>query len=1151
VVTRSVWLGEVQARLVADAGEDASERLLTRYADPFSDAFIGCHSPDQATALIAALEGSSATSEPALRLLTPRAWVVTSEEEALRLVLLWSSPPPALLADVFPVLENLGLRVAGHDRVVIRIAGRPAIQAEEFGLLPRDAALLTDGGLPELVTDAFGAVWSGSAEDDGFNQLVFRVGLSWREVAVLRAGFSYLRQAGTAFSQAYTQRTLLTHGEITRLLVELFHARFDPARQVDGREQEARNKFEAALTEIDNLTDDRLLRALLAFVTSTVRTNYYQLDAGGQVKPYLVFKLDPAGLPFLPRPRPVLETFVYSARVEGLHLRAARVARGGVRWSDRTEDYRTEVLALMRSQRLKNAIIAPHGAKGAFVLKRPPAATHVKALREEVRHCYSTFIRGLLDITDNQRNGVLVPPPDVVCHDDPDPYLVVAADKGTATFSDLANSIAAEYGFWLGDAFASGGSSGYDHKALAETARGAWESLRRHFAEMGIDPERDTFTVVGIGDMSGDVFGNAMLLSDRIQLVAAFDHRHIFLDPNPDPAASYAERSRLFALPGSSWADYRPELISTGGGVHPRTAKSVSLSQEARALLGVNAGWLSGDEVIRTVLQAPVDVLFNGGIGTYVKASGEAHAEAGDPVNDGVRVDAKTLRARVVVEGGNVGLTQRARIEYALAGGRINADFIDNSAGVDTSDREVNIKILLDAAVHAGRLTRDRRDQLLKDVAGQVVDQVLADNASQAQAISVSHALGVRWLDHHVQSIRFAEEEGYADWREEFMPDAETIARRQQAGTGLTRPEIAVLLGFSKNALARLLLESEVPDDSYVGRAALDRYLPPGLGKEFGDLVQDHPLRRDIAASVLANERINKTGSGLLLRVRELTGQSGEQAMFGYVASRDVLGLQALWTEIDRLDMATHADLQTQMLIEIRTVLSRTVRWFLRHRHTVDPAAEVALLQPGVDKLTGCLRDILPPTARTDLQDRVAHMVRSGAPAELAHSICALRPVSISLDIIEAAAVTGTDLPWLASVQFIVGEQLGLDWLRAQAADLGSDDHWTILAKTSLRDEISTQQQRLAGAVLRDAEMGVSPADATHDWLEANNRLHTLYRQTLDRIRQAQTVDLAKLSVAVEGLRTLVFASQGRMSPGGEGGPGSAWPPVRAARGKS
>jgi glutamate dehydrogenase len=1137
VVTRSVWLEELLAHLVADVGEDSAETLLARYADALSDVFIGCHSPGQTTALIAALEDSGAVSEPTLNLLAPSVRARALDDEALRLVLLWSSPPPALLADVFPVMENLGVRVAGHDRFVFRPAGRAAVQVEEFGMPPRDAALLSDGGRRELVTDAFGAVWSGAAEDDGFNQLVFRMGLSWREVAVLRAGFSYLRQAGTAFSQAYTQRTLLTQGGITRLLVELFHARFDPAQRLDGREQEARTRVETALTEIDNLTDDRLLRALLAFVTSTVRTNYYQRDARGQVKPYLVFKLDPDGLPFLPRPRPMLETFVYSPRVEGLHLRAARVARGGLRWSDRTEDYRTEVLGLMRSQRVKNAIIVPHGAKGAFVLKRPPAATNVEALREEVRHCYSTFIRGLLDITDNQRDGVLMPPPDVVCHDDPDPYLVVAADKGTATFSDLANSIAAEYGFWLGDAFASGGSSGYDHKALAVTARGAWESLRRHFAEMGIDPGREMFTVVGIGDMSGDVFGNTMLLSDRIRLVAAFDHRHIFIDPDPDPAASYAERRRLFSLPGSSWADYRQELISMGGGVYPRTAKSVPLSPEARALLGLKAERIPGDELIRTMLQAPVDVLFNGGIGTYVKASGEAHAEAGDPANDGVRVDANTLRARVVVEGGNLGLTQHARIEYALAGGRINTDFIDNSAGVDTSDREVNIKILLDAAVDAGWLTRDRRNQLLKDVAGQVVDQLLANNAAQAQAISVSHALGVRWLDHHVQAIRFAEEGGYVDWPEEFMPDAETIARRQEAGIGLTRPEIAVLLAISKNALARLLLGSEVPDDPYAGRGALDRYLPPGLREEFSDLVHDHPLRREIAATVLANERINRTGSGLLLRVRELTGQSGEQAMFGYVASRDVLGLQALWAEIDRLDMASHADLQTQMLIEIRSVLSRTVRWFLRHRHTVDPAAEVALLRPGVDKLTGCLREILSPAARTDLQERVARMVSSGAPAELAHSICALRPVSLSLDIIESSAVTGADLPRLAAVQFVVGAQFGLDWLRAQAADLGTDDHWTILAKTSLRDEISTQQQRLAIAILRDAEAGLSPADATNEWLERNDRLHAVYRQTLDRIRQTHTVDLAKLSVAVEGLRTLVYVSHKHMPGGGDGGP--------------
>jgi glutamate dehydrogenase len=780
----------------------------------------------------------------------------------------------------------------------------------------------------------------------------------------------------------------------------------------------------------------------------------------------------------------------------------------------------------MRSQRVKNAVIVPGGAKGAFVVKRPLRGSP-EGLRAELGAGYETFVRGLLDVTDNRVDGVVVHPEQVRCHDGDDPYLVVAADKGTATMSDTANAIAAEYGFWLGDAFASGGSTGYDHKALGVTARGAWESARRHLGELGLDPDRDEITVVGIGDMSGDVFGNGMLLSDRIRLVAAFDHRHVFLDPQPDPAVSYAERQRLFALPGSSWSDYRTEAISAGGGVYPRSAKSVPLSPEVRAVLDVGAEQLPADELVRALLRAPVDLLFNGGIGTYVKASTESHAEVGDRANDAVRVDADELRARVVVEGGNLGLTQRGRVEYALAGGAINADFIDNSAGVETSDREVNIKVLLDACVKGRRLSPERRDELIQQVAAEVVGQVLATNTAQAQAISVSQALGPAWLDKQVEVIRFNEGIGAVDRVLESLPDEEAVARRQASGLGLTRPEISVLLALSKNVMTGYLLESTVPDDPYVGAAALARYLPPSMRAEFNDLLPRHPLHREIACSVLSNEVFNRMGSGALLRVQELTGGEREDLVLAYVTARDVLALPQLWAEIDRLDVARHARLQTTILGRTRDVVESASRWFLRHGHAVDPAIEVARLRPGIDKLGGCLDELLPPVARQRLDGHIADLVSAGTPPGLARALSLLEPLTRTLGVVEVAESTGADLTFLAGIFAGVGERLQVDWLRELSAERGTDDHWSILAKVALGDDLVVEQQRLAVAILRDAGSEATPEEAIESWLGSRQHGYRLFDATLQQLRAAPEVGLPMLAVALEGLRSIQGAAPG------------------------
>ena len=1122
------WLGGLQDFLTARFGDARATALLVRYADAFPDGFHAGHPPEVTCAWLTALEEYAEGSGPLLRMVGPQGRGDGTGDDGARLLLVWPSPAPALLADVFPVLENLGLRIVGHASYEVRPAGHAAVRVEEFALLPRDVSVLSaDPDLSLEVMDAFGAVWSGLAEDDAFNQLVFRAGLAWREVALLRAEFAYLRQAGLAFSQGYVERTLLTHKQVTQLLVMLFHARLDPAHEGHHREDEALAEVEAALASVENLSEDRLLRALVELVCAVARTNYYRGDATGAPRPDLVLKLDSTALSFLPVPRPMVETFVYSSRVEGLHLRTAKVARGGLRWSERTEDYRTEVLSLMRAQQVKNVVIVPHGAKGTFVVKRPSAATHVETMRLEVRAAYETFVRGLLDVTDNLVDGAVVSPPQVRCRDDADTYLVVAADKGTATMSDLANAIAAEYGFWLGDAFASGGATGYDHKALGVTARGAWESVRRHLGELGLDPARDEITVVGIGDMSGDVFGNAMLLSDRIRLVAAFDHRHIFLDPDPDPATSFVERQRLFALPGSSWLDYRPELISAGGGVFSRTAKAVPLSPAVRGLLGVEADQLPADDLIRAVLCAGVDLLFNGGIGTYVKASAQSHGEVGDRANDGVRVDASVLRARGVVEGGNLGVTQQGRVEYSLAGGRINTDFIDNSAGVDTSDREVNIKILLDAAVKGGRLSRSRRDELLQQVTAQVIDQVLADNAAQALAISASHGLSAAWLDKQVEAMRYTEHLGILDRALEALPDDEAVALRQAAGLGLTRPEVAVLLAAAKVAVNGYLLDSAVPDDAYVGAVALAHYLPPALRTEFNELLPRHPLHREITCCVLTNEVFNRMGSGSLLRVQELTGQSQEHLVLAYVASRDVLALPSVWSEIDRLDVARHAALQGRLMGETRSNVEIACRWLLRHGHAVDPAVEVARLRPGIDKLSGCLDELMPPGPRQHLGQRITELVANGAPPELARAVCLLEPLSRTLGLVEAAEELGADLTFLAAIFGCVGERLQVDWLRDQAMERSTDDHWSTLARVAVGDDLVVEQQRLARAILRNAGTASPPEEAVATWLEPRERRLALFEHTMQRLRAAAEVDVPMLVVALEGLRSLQGAGPG------------------------
>ncbi|MDA3623816.1 NAD-glutamate dehydrogenase domain-containing protein [Saccharopolyspora oryzae] len=1106
------WDQELTAALLAEFGPDQGRAVAAVYGSAFSSGYREDSPVTQAVADIACLEGDEAGPPLGRVYRSPQAVA-----GSVRFRICWAGEAP-LLQEVLPIFAGLGLRVADHRSYEIQPRGRRAARVDDFGL--RHDIDELSGHAAALVEDAFAAMWHGRAETDGFNRLVLTAGLDWRQAALVRAAYHYLWQAGFAFSRPYVEATLASRPRFVRALLEFFAARFDP----DQPRGPVPAELEETLQEVTGLDEDKTLRAVLAFFSAVVRTNYFQRDAEGKPKEYLAFKIDPSGMPFVPRPRPLFEAFVYSPAVEALHLRSRRVARGGIRWSDRPEDFRTEVLGLMKAQTVKNALIVPGGAKGAFVVRRSLAGLERAEADAQVRACYATFIRGMLDVTDNLFDGAVVPPPRVVCHDEPDPYLVVAADKGTARFSDLANEIAAEYGFWLGDAFASGGSSGYDHKAMGITARGAWVSLRQHCEQLGWDPDVDEFTVVGIGDMSGDVFGNGMLLSQRIRLIGAFDHRHIFLDPDPDPLLSHAERARLAALPASSWLDYAPERISAGGGVFSRRAKSVPISPQVQQRLGVQAAELTPPELVQALLRAPVDVLWNGGMGTFVKASTQNHADAADPANDAVRVDADGLRARVVVEGGNLGLTQPARIEYALAGGRINTDFVDNSAGVDTSDREVNLKILLDAAVRDRVIDGGERNRLLAEVADEVAAAVLTDSRLQSRVLGVVEAEAPVLLDQHAGAIRKFEQISKLDRALECLPDEPELARRRRAGLGLARPEIAMLLAHAKNNLAQELVNSPVPDDPHLAAQLLE-YLPVALRERFGAAMARHPLRREILATALSNDLADHVGTGFVYRLEETTGVDTPDTVLAYLAVREIFGFNALWSDVDGLGSRCPPGVRAEMFHELQRFCQLGALWFLRHRRPpVDVAAEVAHFRGQVRQLVPVLPAALAGSQAEAVAARTAELEGLGVPGLLAGRIAVLGPLAGSLDVVEIAG-DRRDVGFVAAVYSALDVGLGMDWLQEQIVELPSESHWELLAKISLRDGLFAQRRRLTASALAGFVPGVGVDELVAEWLQGNAGPVRRCRETLGQLREAGRVDVAMLSVALQDLRNLVQIS--------------------------
>ena len=1117
------WADQLRIALRERFAEERAESIATTFGEAFPVAYQDETSPAEAIVDIDELLRLP-TANPALGLAL-RAGAPNSKSLHLRI---YRRGAPLAMSDLVPQLENFDLRIL-NERLyrLTDEAGSPR-WIQDLEVTHAGGQELAPAHVGERFKEAFFAVHDGRAESDGFNRLVLSVGLHWRQALVLRAVCRYLLQTGLPFSQRYMETVLARHRGVAARLVWTFEARFDPVLSSGVRASQLRalaSEIGEALEQVSNSDEDRILRAFHGVIVATLRTNHYQRDVSGEHKSYLALKLDPQALPELPKPRPMYEIWVYSPRVEGVHLRMGKVARGGLRWSDRREDFRTEVLGLMKAQNVKNTLIVPVGAKGGFVPKQLPIGNR-EAVQAEGVACYRIFIRALLDLTDNVHGSRIVPPPHTVRHDADDPYLVVAADKGTATFSDTANAVAAEYGFWLGDAFASGGSAGYDHKGMGITAKGAWECVKRHFRELGIDTQTQDFTVVGIGDMAGDVFGNGMLLSRHIRLMAAFNHQHIFLDPDPDAAKSFAERERLFRLPRSSWSDYNPRLISRGGGVFARDAKEITLSPQARALLGVTTTKATPTEIIRAILRMPADLLWNGGIGTYVKASSEANASVGDRSNDAVRIDGRDLRCKVVGEGGNLGVSQPGRIEFAAAGGRINTDFVDNSGGVDCSDHEVNIKILLKTAQEQVGLTTGARNRLLAQMTEEVGALVLRDNYLQSQAISLLQTSAAESLGEHAHFIRTLELAGVLDRALENLPTTEEIKERQRAGRGLTRPELAMLLSYSKIALNQQLMQSDVPEDPYLS-LELGRYFPRRLGSKYASAMQHHRLRREIIATATTNSITNRMGPTFVLRTQQDTGADAAAVARAYSIAREVFDVRELWGRIEALDNRVRADVQYKMMRETVSLISQVTYWMIqRHRGRLGIEAQVSRLRPGVSELARDPLSWLRGLERGAFARQRESLTDAGVPIELAQRIAACSALQCAPDIVELATHAKVSVDAAASAYSDIGSSFGLDWIRQAIESLDTDGHWHSVARGSLREAVYITHRMLGERVLH-AGRERDPGLAIERWMKSHESAVAHAQLVVNDIRaQPSAVDFASLSVALQSVRRLVVAER-------------------------
>ncbi len=1114
-------------------GEGEGDRLLGRFGRSFPTAYEEHFTVSQGVADLSHLDRLGGDQRTSVALYRP----VGGGPEVRRFKLF--RVDPLSLTDILPIFTHMGVEVVDEQPFEVNRSDGETLNVYDFGLRVPDAATwdsVPHDRLRELFEGAVSAVWDGQAESDGFNRLVLGAQLDWRQVVILRAIAKYLRQTSATFSQDYFEDALVSHPGIARDLVALFETRFDPSRYAGEAGADRTAAQEAlgtsileALDEVSSLDHDRIIRSFLGVIRAGLRTNFYQSGADGAAhKPYVSIKLNPKLVPDLPAPRPQFEIWVYSPRVEGVHLRFGPVARGGLRWSDRREDFRTEILGLVKAQMVKNAVIVPTGSKGGFYPKAlPDPAVDREAWLTEGKAAYRMFISGLLDLTDNRLAGSIAPPPQVVRHDGDDPYLVVAADKGTATFSDIANGVAQSHGFWLDDAFASGGSAGYDHKGMGITARGAWESVKRHFREMGVDTQSTDFTCVGVGDMSGDVFGNGMLLSEHIRLLAAFDHRHIFVDPNPDPARSFAERRRMFDLPRSSWEDYDASLISEGGGIFARSLKSIPISPQMVAALGLPAGTtaMTPAELMHAILLAPVDLLWNGGIGTYIKASTEDNLSVGDRANDAIRVNGNQLRCKVIGEGGNLGATQLGRVEAAFKGVRVNTDAIDNSAGVDTSDHEVNIKILLGEVVRDGDLTIETRNEVLASMTDEVAEHVLRDNYEQNVLLGNARAQEHSMVSVHERLIHWLEERGDLDRALEFLPTDAEMEKRAHDGLGLKSPEFSVLVAYAKLALKEDILASSIPDDPWFART-LSGYFPSAIRETYAAQISEHPLRREIVTNAVVNSMVNRGGITFAFRAQEEAGATPEQVTRAFVVCREVFGLPEYVAAVESLDNVVSTGTQTQLYLEFRRLLDRAVRWFLTARPTtLDIGAEIERFGAVVRQLSPAVPGYLRGEEKRRLERRIAEFEKGGVPSDLATQAASLLDSYSLLDIVDIATDTGRAPADVAGLYYHVSERFGIDTMLSKVTRLPRDDRWDALARGALRDDLYSVLESLSRSVLEAnaaAPVETTPAELFEVWSEANKESIQRSKTSLAGIRRLENPNIAALSVALRSLRSVI-----------------------------
>lgn len=1118
------WEDKLNTALNNALGEEAGTHLMKRYANAFEQSYKEDVLPSSAVVDMQQLEALDDEHKLGMLFYQPQEAALNDNKVRLKL---FHKDEPIHLSDVLPMLENFGLRVINERPYEVTTADGSTFWILDFLMTVKVVNTDNIADSQDRFQTALSQVWQKKLEDDGFNRIILASGLTGREVSVLRAYAKYMRQIDATFSQAYIEETFGRYPQIADLLVKMFIRKFNPKLKTRtlGKFMEQIN---LRLDEVSSLDDDRIIRRYLDLINATLRTNFYQLDAKGESKSYISFKFMPSLIPEMPRPLPKFEIFVYSPRVEGVHLRYGKVARGGLRWSDRREDFRTEVLGLVKAQQVKNTVIVPVGAKGGFVCKQLPTEGGREAFFTEGQECYRIFIRALLDITDNILNGEIVHPVDVVRHDEDDPYLVVAADKGTATFSDIANSISLEYNFWLGDAFASGGSNGYDHKKMGITAKGGWESVKRHFREVGIDCQTTDFTCLGIGDMAGDVFGNGMLLSKHTKLVAAFNHMHIFIDPNPDAAASYEERARLFALPRSSWEDYNSKLISKGGGVFLRSSKSIPLSAEMKQMLGTEKTSMTPTEMMKELLKMPVDLIWNGGIGTYVKSSRETNAEVGDRANDALRVNGRELRAKIVGEGGNLGCTQLGRIEYAANGGRINTDFVDNVGGVDCSDNEVNIKILLNAMVTEGELTLKQRNRLLGEMTEEVGEIVLQDCKDQTRTISVTQVRGAEQLKEQIRFIQYLEKEGKLDRALEFLPSEEELAERLANGRALTRPELSVLVAYAKMVLKEQLLTPEITEDTLLSQLLI-AYFPKKLQELYSHKMVTHPLRGEIIATSLANELVNDMGLNFVQRMQDETGASVADAAICYTMAREVFGLAELTKSITDLNGIVPAVVQGEMLHQLRRNMRRACRWFLRHRNRSWSIEQtVAFFKPVFEQLKANVHSYLVEEEAAGIQAEINALIKENVPQDVASTVANMSTLFSTLDIAQIAQTEEKTVALVAETYFKLGARVELHWFLEQISAQPVTNHWQALARAAFREELDWQQRALTSVVLRTCSATCNAQSVISQWIDTNQALLERWFHMLADFKTSQSHEFAKFSVALRELNLLILHCEGQ-----------------------